>query len=191
MDFAMFEKIANNSCSEEGVAARFYDRVVKTGEVGENGLPKFKLVCFCEIRIKDNISEVYDQPAGEDKIRRFPAEYARYQLEKKQVVDGTPLEQFAFLNRAEVETLKVHGIFTVEALAAVEDDKAIQLGLAEEKQLAEKFLQQAKDNLSLKRWQKKEEEYLAKIRCLEEEIAALKKGKAAGSGKMKKEREKK
>jgi len=107
------------------------------------------------------------------------------------VVDGTPLEQFAFLNRAEVETLKVHGIFTVEALAAVEDDKAIQLGLAEEKQLAEKFLQQAKDNLSLKRWQKKEEEYLAKIRCLEEEIAALKKGKAAGSGKMKKEREKK
>ena len=34
MDFAMFEKIANNSCSEEGVVARFYDRAVKTGEVG-------------------------------------------------------------------------------------------------------------------------------------------------------------
>ena len=40
MDFAMFEKFANNSGSEEGVAARFYDRAVKTGEVGENGLPK-------------------------------------------------------------------------------------------------------------------------------------------------------
>lgn len=37
----MFEKFANNSGSEEGVAARFYDRAVKTGEVGENGLPKF------------------------------------------------------------------------------------------------------------------------------------------------------
>ena len=91
MDFAMFEKFANNSGSEEGVAARFYDRAVKTGEVGENGLPKFKLVCFCEIRIKDNTSEIYDQPASEEKIRRFPAEYARYQLGKKQVVDGTPL----------------------------------------------------------------------------------------------------
>lgn len=139
MDFAMFEKFANNSGSEEGVAARFYDRAVKTGEVGENGLPKFKLVCFCEIRIKDNTSEIYDQPASEEKIRRFPAEYARYQLGKKQVVDGTPLEQFAFLNRAEVETLKVHGIFTVEALAAVDPDKSRQLGLEEERQLAEKF----------------------------------------------------
>ena len=39
MDFAMFEKFANNCGSEEGVAARFYDRAVKTGEVGENGLP--------------------------------------------------------------------------------------------------------------------------------------------------------
>ena len=56
----MFEKIANNSCSEEGVVARFYDRAVKTGEVGANGLPKFRLACFCEIRIKDNNSEVYD-----------------------------------------------------------------------------------------------------------------------------------
>ena len=153
MDFAMFEKFANNSGSEEGVAARFYDRAVKTGEVGENGLPKFELVCFCEIRIKDNTSEIYDQPASEEKIRRFPAEYARYQLGKKQVVDGTPLEQFAFLNRAEVETLKVHGIFTVEALAAVDPDKSRQLGLEEERQLAEKFLEQARDNLSLKRWQ--------------------------------------
>ena len=63
MDFAMFNKIATDSCSEDGVAARFYDRVVKTGEIDANGLPKFRLTCFCEIRIKDNTSEVYDQPA--------------------------------------------------------------------------------------------------------------------------------
>ena len=191
MDFAMFEKFANNSGSEEGVAARFYDRAVKTGEVGENGLPKFKLVCFCEIRIKDNTSEIYDQPASEEKIRRFPAEYARYQLGKKQVVDGTPLEQFAFLNRAEVETLKVHGIFTVEALAAVDPDKSRQLGLEDERQLAEKFLEQARDNLSLKRWQKKEEEYKNRIRFLEEEISSLKKQKKTGNGRKKTESEEK
>ena len=70
MDFAMFEKFANNSGSEEGVAARFYDRAVKTGEVGENGLPKFKLVCFCEIRIKDNTSEIYDQARRKSAVFR-------------------------------------------------------------------------------------------------------------------------
>ena len=165
MDFAMFEKIANNSCSEEGVVARFYDRAVKTGEVGANGLPKFRLACFCEIRIKDNNSEVYDQPATAEKIRRFPVEYARYQLGKKQVVEGTPLEQFAFLNRAEVETLKVHGIFTVEALNEMPEDKAVQLGIADERHLAQKFL--------------------------EEQVAELKKQKGAAADEKKSNRRKK
>ena len=191
MDFAMFEKIANNSCSEEGVVARFYDRAVKTGEVGANGLPKFRLACFCEIRIKDNNSEVYDQPTTAEKIRRFPVEYARYQLGKKQVVEGTPLEQFAFLNRAEVETLKVHGIFTVEALNEMPEDKAVQLGIADERHLAQKFLQQAKNNLSLKQWQQKEEQYLDRIKYLEEQVAELKKQKGAAADEKKSNRRKK
>ena len=190
MDFAMFEKIARNSCNEDGVSARFYDRAVKTGEVGKNGLPRFKTVCFCEIRIKDNTSEVYDQPATEEKIRRFPAEYARYKLGKKQVTNGTPLEQFAFLNRAEVETLKVHGVFTVEALAEMDKKRALQLGLGEEQQLAEKFLQQARNNGAIKQWQQKEEDYLARIKDLEEQLSVLKKEKSAGARKTKKERRK-
>lgn len=183
MDFAMFEKVANNSGSEEGIVARFYDRTVKTQEIADNGLPKFKQVCFCEIRIKDNISEVFDQPATEDKIKRFPVEYARYQLAKKQVAEGTPLEQFAFLDRAEIESLKIHGIFTVETLAALSADRAVLLGIEKERQLAEKFLLQAKDNLSLKNWQQKEEKYLAKIAQLEEKLALLSKDKKSSPAK--------
>ena len=188
MDFAIFEKVATNKCSEEGVIARFYDRVVKTDKIGENGLPQFRLVCFCEIRIKDNTSEIYDQPATEEKIRRFPNEYARYQLAKKQVVDGTPLDQFAFLDRAEIETLKIHGIYTVEALSAIDTLKARQLGLEEEKNIAEKFLQQAKNNKAVKEWQKKEEEYQNKIKLLEEKLEVLNKLQAEINNKSKKGR---
>jgi len=177
MDFATFEKIAKNTTSEEGVATRFYDRAVKTGEVGENGLPKFAMICFCEIRIKDNNSEVYDQPATEEKIRRFPAEYAYYQLSKKQVENGTPLEQFAFLNAAEVESLKLRGIFTVEALSEMPKDKAVQFGIENEQALALKFLEQAKGNKTIADWRKKEEGYLQKIKSLELEIEALKQSK--------------
>ena len=78
MDFTTFEKVASGKNSEEGIVARFYDRAVKTGVLSADGLPKFKNVCFCEVRIKDNMSEIYDQPADEDKIKRFPVEYARY-----------------------------------------------------------------------------------------------------------------
>ena len=65
------------------------------------------------------------------------------------------------------------------------------LGLEEERQLAEKFLEQARDNLSLKRWQKKEEEYKNRIRFLEEEISSLKKQKKTGNGRKKTESEEK
>lgn len=173
MDFATFEKFANNVNSEDGVIARFYDRVVKTDKLTEDGLPKFKLVCFCEIRIKDNNSEIYDQPATKEKIRRFPREYELYKISKQQAEDGTPLEQFAFLDAAEIETLKMRGIFTVESLANLPKEKAEELSLVKEKDLAYKFVQQAKGNLGLAEWQKKEEQYLEKISLLESRLESL------------------
>lgn len=52
-------------------------------------------------------------------------------------------------------------------------------------------MEQARDNLSLKRWQKKEEEYKNRIRFLEEEISSLKKQKKTGNGRKKTESEEK
>ena len=174
MDFSTFENMIHNHNPQEGVIARFYDKAVKTGEMSENGLPIFKNRCFVEIRIKDNNCEIFDQPATEEKIRRFPIEYARYQLGKKKIETGTPLEQFAFLTAAEIESLKVHGIFTVEMLAELGKEKALELGISKEQELAKKFLQQAKNNKTLLDWQQKEEEYLAKISALTAEVTKLK-----------------
>lgn len=173
MDFATFERIAQNANPEEGVFARFYDRVVKTEEVNESGFPKFETQCFIEIRLKDNNSEVFDQPASPDKIKRFPAEYARYQLAKKQEEKGTPLEQFAFLTASEVESLKIRGIFTVEALSGLDEEKAGLLKLEKEQDLAKRFVQKAKDNGVLLEWQKKEETYREQIDVLQNKVTQL------------------
>ena len=173
MDFATFDKIANNVNSEDGVIARFYDRVVKTDKLTNDGLPKFKLVCFCEIRIKDNNSEIYDQPATREKIRRFPREYELYKISKQQVKEGTPLEQFAFLDAAEIETLKLRGIFTVEELSSLSEKRAEELSLLKERDLANKFVQRAKGNLSLAEWQEKEEKYIQRICQLEAKLEDL------------------
>lgn len=175
MDFTTFQKIVQNNNPQEGIYARFYDKAIKTGDVSDDGLPIFINRCFIEIRIKDNNCEVFDQPATPDKIKRFPIEYARYQLGKKQVENGTPLEQFAFLTAAEIESLKVRGIFSVETLAQLDDDKANQLKLTDERNLAQKFMAQAQNNKSLSLWQKKEENYQAEIKALKEELSELKK----------------
>lgn len=173
MDFAIFNKIAQENKSEDGVIARFYDRAIKTDALSADGLPKFKLACFCEIRIKDNNSEVYDQPATADKIKRFPEEYARYKITKKQIDEGTPLEQFAFLDAAEIASLKLRGIFTVEALSKLDDIHAEELDLVNEKALAVKFIEQAHGNLNLAKWQEAENKYIQKIKELEEQIKVL------------------
>ena len=183
MDFSTFERIARNVAPEEGVCARFYDRSIKTEQIDEHGFPVFKNVCFCEIRIKDNNSEIFDQPATEEKKKRFPLEYARYQLAKKQVENGTPLEQFAFLTLSEVDALKSRGIFTVEALAGLDSVRAENLGVSRERELAVKFTEQAAGNKAVSDWQQAEEKYKARIKKLENEVKTLRAALKKGDGK--------
>lgn len=173
IDFSTFENLTRNNVSEDGINARFYDRSIKTDTIDEQGFPIFKNVCFCEIRIKDNNSEVFDQPATEDKKKRFPQEYARYLLSKKQISSGTPLEQFAFLSLAEVDSLKCRGIFTVEALSELNDDKSRSLGIIRERDLARKFIDNSKHNKQIADWHQQEERYQNRIRHLEEDIKNL------------------
>jgi len=175
MDFMTFQNIVQNNNRQDNLSARFYDKAVKSGKLSADGLPVFINRCFVEIRIKDNNCEIFDQPATPEKIRQFPIEYARYQLSKKQVQDGTPLEQFAFLTVAEIESLKLRGIFTVEALAELPEDKVTQLELDKEYQLAKKFISNARNNNALFQWQKKEENYQAEIKALKAELFELKK----------------
>ena len=173
MEYAMFQQVLNQKDSEKNVAARFYDKAVKTNEVAENWLPVFKNVTYIEIRLKDNSTEVYNQPATAEKIRRFPKEYALYQLSKKQAENGTPLEQFAFLTAAEIATCKSRGVFTVEALAELDFDKVQSLGLQDEHVLAQMFLEQSNNNKMLDEFAKKEAEYERELEALREQLAAV------------------
>lgn len=173
IDFALFRQIASHIEDEKNVSARFYDKAVKTSEVNANGLPIFKNVTYVEIRIKDNSTEVFNQPATEEKIKRFPKEYALYKLSKEQAKDGTPLEQFSFLSAAEIATCKARGIFTVEALANLDFEKVNSLGVQNEHVLAQMFLEEAGINVNVKKFADREKEYKQKIAALEEKIALL------------------
>lgn len=150
------------------VFAKFYDRMVKTDETNQKtGLPVFKEVCFVEIRIKNNATDVVDQPATEEKIRRFPAEYQRYLQTKEKEKQGTSLSLFAFLTPMEQETLKSHGIFTLEEFSALSSQRVKDLSLIEEHKKAKSFLKTYK-NQSVINELKKENQ------LLKEEIEALK-----------------
>lgn len=173
VDFNMFRQAADNTADERNVAARFYDKAVKTEELTPNGLPIFKNVTYVEIHLKDNSTEVFNQPASEEKIKRFPREYAIYKMAKEKVKDGTPLNQFAFLTAAEVATCYNRGVMTVEELAALPKEKTIDLGLVNEAEAAKRFIARAAGNQDITEPSEKEKEYLQQIEQLKAQIARL------------------
>lgn len=174
-DFNLFQSMLNNQKSEDGVFAEFYDKTLKTDEFTDKGLPVFKSKTYIKIRLRDN-NDVYDQPANDENIRRFPVEYNRYLLNKKEIEKGTPLNQFSFLTVAQLDICNFRGIFTVERLANLTDEQASSLGLSEEKDLALKFIDVSKNNSVIADFEKKEKAYKAEIKKLKAEIERLKNG---------------
>ena len=176
MDFATYQNLINQNKHKQdnSLSVRFYDKAIKTDKLSDNGIPVFKSVCYCEIRIKDNTTEVFDQPATKDKIERFPIEYARYQMMKEKTIQGTPLEMFAFLSATEIETCKYRGIFTVEALAELTVEQAQNLQLLNEYKMAQKFVLLSKNINDVSKLEKKYQNQIAK---LEERIMEISQNK--------------
>lgn len=172
MDFDFQTALSNKT--ENSIFVRFYDRHIKTNDLDQRGLAKYKTVTFIEKRTRDDPS-CYNQPARKDDILAFPLEYQRYQLQKKQMEDGTPLELFAFLDTSQIESCHYYGLFTLEALVALPQDKVEALNLVKEVEKAHVFLSLNKNNSAITAFEKKEEAYKTKIFNLEERLTALQK----------------
>lgn len=169
-DFLMFQSFLNSEKQERGVFATFYNKAVRTGRFLENGLPEFEHKIFIKIRILNSADEV-DRPAEEADMQRFAREYAFFKTKSEKVKTGTPLNQFAFLSPSQIECCEYRNIFTVEELSALDDEKAAALGLKEEKETAEKFLEASQNNKVIY-------DLRQQVRFLENEIARLNEEKA-------------
>ncbi len=173
IEFLNFQNMAANQNENKGVFARFYDKAVKTGNLQKNGLPEFEQKLYIEIKVRDQ-RDVFDQPATIEHIKRFSAEYNRYLSEKEKMKKGTALELFSFLSKGQLESCKFRGIYSVEELSTLSDEKAQNLGLSEERDLSKIFLKASKNNKVLAEFKKKEKEYLEEIKKLKEENERLK-----------------
>ena len=169
-----FYKAAENK--DEGVYARFYDKYEKTDEINGNGLPVFEPRTWVEIKIKDSY-DVVDNRATREHINRFPNAYNLYLTKKEKLKEGTPLTMFAFLNPAQIECCDIRGIYTVEALAGLDKEKALSIGLTEEAELARKFIELQNNNKDIKAYEDKIKELENTIIRLENELNAYKETK--------------
>lgn len=152
------------------VFARFYDRSIKTNKMDEKtGLPIFKEVCFCEVKIKNNTTDIVDQPATQEKIQTFHKEYQHYLLAKEKEKQGTPLSLFAFFSRQDIEALKLRGVFTLEDFSALTPEKVEDLNLLPELKKVDEFLKVYKNQALFEELKKENTRLKKQIQKLKKE----------------------
>lgn len=155
----------------------FYDKAVQDRKETEiQGRAVFKNVPFVEILIPGAPNQRPNLRATDEYKARFPKAWGAYLERKKGLADGTPLEQWPYLNAAQVAELKHAGVYSVEQLSAVADGNLKNLGLhgRDLRDRAKQFLQGSSD--TERELRETAVEQARKIANLEAKIEQLLKG---------------
>ncbi len=132
------------------------------------GRPVYENVDFITIFFAGDTTKKVDRVATEDDKRRFAKQYRAYVDGITVASDGTPLEVWPPLTKADVASFKAMHIHTVEQLAAVTDVNLSAMGAG-----ARSFRDQAKVYLSQSKSSAEISKRDSKIRDLEDQINVL------------------
>ena len=147
----------------------FYDREVQNQFKSEQeGRPIFEMKCYIrKVPPGDKLVEI-DRKASKQDFLRYPQEYEMYMKHQTTPVNGTPLEAWAQVTRAQVAEYKALNILTVEQLAELPDGYGHKImGFQGWKQKAQSFLMAAKGQGEFDKLQ-------TELRKRDEEIARMK-----------------
>lgn len=106
---------------DEHALVKFYLHPKKNmAKSKEQGRPIFDEVEYVSIKAGAGASGVA-RPARDMDRERFPRHYKAFQDKEEMPLQGTPLKEWSYIPRSQVEELKHFDIFTVEQLANAAD----------------------------------------------------------------------
>ncbi len=94
----------------------------------KEGRPVYREVAWVEIIIPGNNRDIVDRPVTDDDKNRFPMQWANFQNQREEPLEGTPIKEAPWLGRAQVAMLEHLNILTVENLAGIGDVEIQNLG---------------------------------------------------------------
>lgn len=117
---------ANRYQGDEVLLVRFFSAPIQDSAATlEAGRPIFKEVPYIEIMQPGNKDSIIQRPARDTDKHRFPKHWRAYQdRQSEDYIEGTLLEQWPGLNRAQVEELRYFNVRTVEQLASMSDSNS-------------------------------------------------------------------
>lgn len=153
---------------DDNCIPRFYMREVEDRRESEiAGRPKFKLVPFVEIIIPGDKLLRPDRKVSDEDKSRWPQAWDKFEQRQAETYgDGTPIDQWPYLNRAQVAEMRAIGILTVESLAGLGDTglQKIGMGARDLQKRAQQFLKPQSD---------RETDLRSEKQALQEELKVL------------------
>lgn len=117
------------------------------------GRPMFKDVEMVELRFAGNSLYVPDMKVTDEHRQRFPQAYAAFKKDGSLHVEGTPLKEWPAIRPSQIAEFNAQNIYTVENLAAVDDNGIQRMGLGGRmfRDKARAFINAAKGNAPLEK----------------------------------------
>lgn len=112
----------------------------------KEGRPIFKEVEHIKIMQPGNKESIILRPVTDLDRGRFRKQYENWKSGHEDLIEGTPLEQWPAVTRAQVEELKHFNVRTVEQLADISDAHAQKfMGINSLRRLAQEYINKGKE----------------------------------------------
>jgi hypothetical protein len=162
---------------DSGLYVRFYsDAILNQQKSDAEGRPIYDQVEMCEINFAGDNTKVRIAKATEGNppyYLRFPKQYAAFKQQQEIVEDGTPIEHWPPITKAQAMELKAMNIHTVEMLANVPDVNLKWMGARQLRENAKVWLSEAESGKEAIRLNKKIEELQAQIEAMRNQNAGF------------------
>lgn len=143
-------------------------------KTAQEGRPIFFDIPFITIRIAGDKTSVVKRPVKPEDKERFARHWERFERQEHTALEGTPIEQWPLVTKAQALELKAMNIMSVEMLAGVSDANLKWPMARDLREKAIKWLESAKEGAVASKWDKKEKEMQSEIDTLRGELEELK-----------------
>lgn len=114
----------------------------------QEGRPIFRQLPYVKILIPGDSRNIVDRPVNDTDKKRWPREWRSFEERQENVEEGTPIQEWPFLNVAQVAEFTAMNIRTVEQLANLSDTGLDRIGTGARalQARAKSFLKPAAEN---------------------------------------------
>lgn len=129
-DYTMDEwaKVAAENGRDSCIPEFYMNAKKNKAKSAEAGRAVHENVAYVRIHIPGDRNNTPDRPVKDEDKQRWPDQWKKFELLGESAPEGTPLEEWAYLDKAKVYDLKAQNIHTIEQVSELDDGAITRMG---------------------------------------------------------------